>query len=108
MNSIRILVRFALTAFVAASLLAPGGALAGSHAIFPSAPEAMAGEGAFQLAQSGGCYAIGQSVAAQHGGTVARADSATRGGQEVCVIVVVIPARDGQRGRRLEFVVPQG
>jgi hypothetical protein len=110
MNPIRILARSAVNALVAASLLAPAGALAGSHVIVQSSPEATGGavEGALMLAQSGGCYAIGQSIAAQHGGTVARADAATRGGQQVCVIVVVIPAQDGQRGRRLEFVVPQG
>lgn len=86
---------------LAASLLAPGSVLAGqSLGQRVSEPE-------MQLAQGGGCYAIGERMAAQHGGTVARADSATRGGQQVCVIVVVVPAKDGQRGRRLEFVVPQ-
>lgn len=52
------------------------------------------------------CYAIGQQVAAQHGGTLARASLSNRGGRPVCVIVVVVPGRDGQRGRRQEFVVP--
>lgn len=52
------------------------------------------------------CYAIGQQVAAQNGGTLARASLSNRGGRPVCVIVVVVPGRDGQRGRRQEFVVP--
>lgn len=52
------------------------------------------------------CYAVGQRVAAQNGGTLARASAANRGGQAVCVIVVVVPARDGQRPRRMEVVVP--
>ena len=52
------------------------------------------------------CYAIGQQVAAQNGGTLARAQSANRGGQEVCIIVVLVPGKDGQRPRRAEFVVP--
>ncbi|RJG45885.1 hypothetical protein [Mesorhizobium sp. DCY119] len=53
------------------------------------------------------CYSIGQQVAAQNGGTLAKASSATRGGQAVCVIVVLVPGKDGERPRRSEFVVPQ-
>ncbi|CDX41703.1 hypothetical protein P9273_14920 [Mesorhizobium sp. WSM4935] len=52
------------------------------------------------------CYAIGQQVAAQNGGTLAKASQATRGGQQVCVIVVLVPGKDGQRPRRSEIVVP--
>ena len=54
----------------------------------------------------GDCYAIGQQVAAQNGGTLAKASQATRGGQQVCVIVVLVPGKDGQRPRRSEIVVP--
>ncbi|HMM62577.1 MAG: hypothetical protein WA975_00745 [Mesorhizobium sp.] len=54
------------------------------------------------------CYAIGQQVAAQNGGTLAKASPATRGGQAVCVIVVLVPGKDGERPRRAEIVVPQG
>jgi hypothetical protein len=57
-------------------------------------------------AQAADCYAIGQQVAAQNGGTLAKAQSANRGGQQVCVIVVLVPGRDGQRPRRTEIVVP--
>lgn len=53
------------------------------------------------------CYAVGQRVAAQSGGTLAAARSAKRGGQNVCVIVVLIPGKNGQRPRRQEVVVPQ-
>ena len=52
------------------------------------------------------CYAIGQQVAAQNGGTLARATASNQGGQPVCVIVVLVPGKDGQRPRRAEFVVP--
>lgn len=111
MNTFRTLFRSFATALAAAAMLAPapGYAFADSGLAAPSArgPQVHTG-GEALLVQSGGCYAIGQRVAAQHGGTVARADPASRGGQQVCVIVVVIPAKDGQRGRRLEFVVPQG
>lgn len=52
------------------------------------------------------CYAIGQQVAAQNGGTLARASQAQQGGQPVCIIVVLVPGKDGQRPRRTEIVVP--
>lgn len=52
------------------------------------------------------CYAIGQQVAQQNGGTLAKASQSTRGGQAVCVIVVLVPGKDGQRPRRSEIVVP--
>ena len=52
------------------------------------------------------CHAIGQRHAAQAGGQLARATPETRNGQEVCVIVVLMPAKDGQRPRRNEIVVP--
>jgi hypothetical protein len=54
------------------------------------------------------CYAVGQQVAEQKGGTLAKASQSTRGGQTVCVIVVLVPGKDGQRPRRAEIVVPQG
>ncbi|CDX35301.1 conserved exported hypothetical protein [Mesorhizobium sp. ORS 3359] len=57
---------------------------------------------------AGDCYAIGQQVAAQNGGTLAKASQSTRGGQQVCVIVVLVPGKDGQRPRRSEIVVPMG
>jgi hypothetical protein len=53
------------------------------------------------------CYAIGQQVAQQNGGTLAKASQSTRGGQPVCVIVVLVPGKNGQRPRRSEIVVPQ-
>lgn len=60
------------------------------------------------VAVAADCYAIGQEVAAQNGGTLAKASSANRGGQEVCVIVVLVPGKDGERPRRAEMVVPAG
>ena len=41
------------------------------------------------------CYAIGEQVAAQNGGTLAKAAPSTQGGQPVCVIVVLVPGKDG-------------
>ena len=52
------------------------------------------------------CYSIGRKVASQNGGQLARAAPQTRGDRTVCVIVVLVPAKDGQRPRRVEFTVP--
>ncbi|ODT31772.1 MAG: hypothetical protein ABS35_03895 [Kaistia sp. SCN 65-12] len=52
------------------------------------------------------CYAIGQQVAAQKGGTLAKASQSTQGGRPVCVIVVLVPGKEGERPRRSEIVVP--
>jgi hypothetical protein len=59
-------------------------------------------------AAAANCYSVGQQVAAQNGGQLAKATPATRQGKSVCVIVVLIPAKDGQRPRRAEIVVPAG
>ena len=52
------------------------------------------------------CYSIGQQVAAERGGTLAKAQQSTKGGQAVCVIVVLLPGKDGGRPRRTQIVVP--
>lgn len=62
-------------------------------------------DGPFAVAAAD-CYAIGQQVAAENGGTLARASQSTRGGQPVCVVVVLVPGKDGERPRRAEIVVP--
>ena len=85
MKTLASLSRLTLAGFVAAGLLVP-----------PAA------------AQGGDCYAIGMQHAAQEGGQLARATAEMRGDQRVCVIVVLMPARDGQRPRRKEIVVPAG
>lgn len=61
-----------------------------------------------QLVQSGDCYSIGMQTAAQEGGQLARATQEVRGGQQVCVIVVLVAAQGGERPRRKEIVVPMG
>lgn len=82
-----------------ASTMGLGHAFAAPNAMEPSF------ESPLQTVQAD-CYAIGQQVAAQNGGQLARASAANRGGQQVCVIVVLVPGKDGQRPRRAEFVVP--
>lgn len=52
------------------------------------------------------CYGVGQQIAAEMGGQLANVREADRGGQTVCVVVVLVPGKDGGRPRRQEFVVP--
>lgn len=51
------------------------------------------------------CNAIAQQMAAQYGGK-ARATLQNRGGQQVCVVVIVVEGKNGQRAQRIEQVVP--
>jgi hypothetical protein len=59
-----------------------------------------------QPAAAADCYGIGQQIAAQQGGQLANVRESNQGGQTVCVIVVLVPGKDGGRPRREEFVVP--
>lgn len=98
MTETRTMNRLLACAFAAATLFA-GNALA-MPVSAPTIPP-------LALPVSANCNAIGQQVAAQNGGTLASATPQMRGSSEVCVIVVVMPAQDGKRGRRAEFVVPR-
>lgn len=70
-------------------------------------PAWTADDDAVQMAQGGvDCYAVGEQVAAQYGGTLAKATPANRGGQTVCQIVVLVPGKEGGRPRRVQVVVP--
>lgn len=80
-------------------------ALAVAASLGIGAPLARADNVGVQVAEVD-CYAVGQQVAAQNGGTLAKAQRSSRGGQDVCVIVVLVPAKEGERPRRTEVVVP--
>jgi hypothetical protein len=79
-----------------------------------ASPRAMAGQaynstdGGEVMVAAADCHSVGEQVAAQYGGTLARVSQQNRGGQTVCVVVVLIPAKDGQHPRRTEVVVPAG
>jgi hypothetical protein len=98
MKTHRSIFRSVALALCASVLIAPR--LSAAPAADPADDDSM-------VVASADCYAIGQQVAAQNGGTLAKANASTQGGQEVCVIVVLVPGKDGQRPRRAEFVVPQ-
>ncbi len=86
-------------ALLLASAFAPAPAAAVPLAV-PSAPDA-------PLVQvAGDCRAIGQQMAAREGGMLTSATAQSQGGRTVCHIVIVVPPKDGQRGRRIELSVP--
>jgi hypothetical protein len=88
-----------------------GAAMAAALAIsqVPAAPAygAEEAEDNMQVAAAD-CYSIGEQVAAQYGGTLARASASNRGGQTICHIVVLVPGKDGQRPKRIQVDVPAG
>ncbi len=55
---------------------------------------------------AGDCVAVGQKVAAEQGGTLTKATPSTQNGRAMCVVVVLVPGRDGERPRRVEVAVP--
>lgn len=57
---------------------------------------------------SANCRAVGMKHAAQLGGELVDAFMETQGGQQVCVILVKIPARDNNHPRVDRIVVPAG
>jgi hypothetical protein len=90
------------------ALLAPVMLAGSSFAAPASVPRVDAPEVAAPFATaSSDCYSVGQQIASREGGTLYNARADTRGGQPVCVVVVVIPGPEGQRPRRAEFIVPR-
>lgn len=79
-----------------------GAALAAAFGLAPAL--GLAQEDTTQVAAAD-CFSIGKQVAAENGGTLARASATTQDGQTYCVIVVLVPGKEGQRPRRAEFVV---
>jgi hypothetical protein len=87
-----------ITGLVAALLLAPIAGQA-APAFAPSAVPSIA------MPVQAGCNAVAQQLAAEYGGK-ARASLQNRGGQQVCVVVIVVEGKDGARAQRIERVVP--
>ncbi|WP_078040346.1 hypothetical protein [Bartonella apihabitans] len=56
-------------------------------------------------AHAADCTEVGKRVATEQGGTLARATLDTQNGN-TCVVIVLIPARDGEKPRRVEVAVP--
>ncbi|WP_208441465.1 hypothetical protein [Bartonella raoultii] len=52
------------------------------------------------------CAEVGKKVSAQENGVLVRSKPVVQDGKDMCVIVVVIPARNGEKLRRVEVSVP--
>lgn len=52
------------------------------------------------------CTAIGHTVAEEQGGKLTKATPVVRNGKDMCVVVVLIPGRNGEKPRRVEVAVP--
>ncbi|WP_074380880.1 hypothetical protein [Bartonella doshiae] len=52
------------------------------------------------------CMEVGKKVAAQERGVLVRSKSVVKDGKDLCVVVVVVPAHDGEKLRRVEVFVP--
>ncbi|MBB5073551.1 hypothetical protein HNQ69_000672 [Bartonella callosciuri] len=53
-----------------------------------------------------GCAELGRRVAAQENGVLVRLKPVVQDGKDMCMVVVVVPARDGKKLRRVEVFVP--
>ena len=58
------------------------------------------------VSTAGDCSAIGERVASAQGGTLTKATPVVQNGRNVCVVVVLVPGRNGERPRRVEVAVP--
>ncbi|WP_375607783.1 MULTISPECIES: hypothetical protein [unclassified Bartonella] len=52
------------------------------------------------------CAEVGKKVAIQEKGVLVRSKLVVEDGRDMCAIVVVVPARNGEKLRRVEVVVP--
>ncbi|WP_273717650.1 MULTISPECIES: hypothetical protein [Bartonella] len=53
-----------------------------------------------------GCVEAGKKVATQEKGVLVRSELVVHDGKNMCAIVLVVPARNGEKLRRVEFFVP--
>jgi hypothetical protein len=76
-----------------------------AHALpFPAAQPSAPATGIVEVQAN--CVAVGQQVAARLGGQLGSVRMENRGGRNVCVGEVVVPPKDGQRGRKIPFEEP--
>jgi len=52
------------------------------------------------------CTAVGRKIAAEQGGHLSKATFMVQDGKNICVIVVLVPGRNGEKPRRVEVAVP--
>ncbi|AQX19412.1 hypothetical protein [Bartonella sp. WD16.2] len=52
------------------------------------------------------CAEVGKRIASYQGGTLTRSTPIVQDGENMCVVVIVVPAHNGKRPRRVEVVIP--
>lgn len=52
------------------------------------------------------CAEVGKKVSTQKNGVLVRSKPVVQDGKDMCVIVIVIPAHDGEKLRRVEVSIP--
>ncbi|GAA5103603.1 hypothetical protein [Bartonella jaculi] len=52
------------------------------------------------------CVEVGKKVAVQQSGVLVRSTPIVQDGRNICVVVVIVPAREGKKLRRVEVSVP--
>ncbi|EJF92853.1 hypothetical protein LBE40_05255 [Bartonella taylorii] len=52
-----------------------------------------------------GCTEVGRNVATQEKGVLVRSKPVIQDGKDMCMVVVIVPARDGEKLRRVEVFV---
>jgi len=57
-------------------------------------------------AQTTDCTSAGQRVAAEQGGQLSKATQVSQKGRDMCVVVVIVPGKNGEKPRRVERAVP--
>ncbi|MBX4336104.1 hypothetical protein [Bartonella raoultii] len=53
-----------------------------------------------------GCSVVGKKVATQEDGVLVSLKPVIHEGKDMCMVVVVVPAHDGEKLRRVEVFVP--
>ncbi|MET3560159.1 hypothetical protein ABID39_000851 [Bartonella japonica] len=53
-----------------------------------------------------GCVEVGKKIATQENGVLVRLKPVVQDGKNMCMVVIVVPARDGEKLRRVEVFVP--
>ncbi len=53
-----------------------------------------------------GCAEVGRRVATQENGVLVRSKPVVQNGKDMCMIVFIVPAHDGEKLRRVEVFVP--
>ncbi|EJF87611.1 hypothetical protein ME1_01213 [Bartonella vinsonii subsp. arupensis OK-94-513] len=52
------------------------------------------------------CIEIGRGIAAQKSGVLVRSTPVVKEGRDMCVVVFIVPAHEGEKLRRVEVAVP--